>query len=74
RTAGTVQIIRDGVNGKLVDVDDGESLADCIESFMANRDQRIIMGNNARHIAEEQWSWKARATELESIIECVLSR
>lgn len=72
RTAGTVQIVRDGENGFLVDVDDEDALAQRIGTLMTDRPLRLRLGENGRRIAEAQWSWEARAAELEKLIAGIL--
>ncbi|MCC6548333.1 glycosyltransferase family 4 protein [Candidatus Sumerlaeota bacterium] len=72
RTAGTVQILQDGVNGRLVNIDDEPALSAAIEELMSRHPLRMRMGDTARRIAEEKWSWSARAVELENLINRII--
>ncbi len=72
RIAGTEQIIRDGENGFLIDVDDQTTLADRIKQLIENDNLRIDMGKKARRVAEAEWSWEKRGEELETIIESAI--
>lgn len=68
RVAGTEQIIEHGTNGLLIGVDDGEALASSIQQLLDDPARRGRMGLEARRLAEERWSWRARAKELEEVI------
>jgi glycogen synthase len=72
RIAGTEEIVRDGENGFLIEVDDQQALIGRIDQLINDEQQRLEMGKKARALAEEQWSWKARAKELEAVMESVL--
>lgn len=74
RVAGTDQIIRDGENGFLVDVDDEEALADRVVRLLVDREARQRMSAAARSIAEREWSWDRRAQELQAVARGVLAR
>jgi len=60
---GPGEIIRDEFDGKLVPVEDEESLKIALKDLMSNNEKRKIMGNNAREITQrysidkimEQW-------------------
>ncbi len=74
RIAGTEQIVEDGENGYLVEVDDREALADRIRRVVEDRDLRLRLGDEARARAEKDWAWPARAKELEELISRVVEK
>lgn len=73
RIAGIEEIIRDGKNGFLINVDDVEACADRIATIIRDRDARLRMGEEARRDVLEQWSWRPRARELEALLEKAIS-
>lgn len=72
RIAGTEEIIVDGRNGYLAEVDDRDALAGAIARLVGDPGLRLRMGRQARRMAIEGWSWLGRARQLEGIIEDVI--
>lgn len=64
---GTTEVVEDGVNGLLAPVDDVEGLTDRLRTLLTDRGLRLALGRNGRRLAEEKWSWAARARELEEM-------
>ena len=64
---GALEIIEDGVSGKLVPADDPEALAQAINDLLDNADQRTRLGHNARFAARERFSLQRMASDTERI-------
>jgi len=58
REGGTLENVRDGVNGLLCTPGDAESLAAAMARLADDRDLRLTLGRNARAWAEER-TWDA---------------
>lgn len=72
RIAGTEEIIVEGENGFLVEVDDEAGLAARIADLVTDERLRLRLGKGARRLAIDGWSWPGRARQLEAVIEEVL--
>ena len=70
---GAVEIIDDGVTGKLVPVDDPEALAQAIEDLLDDPRERARLGHNASRAARERFSLKRMANDTEQIYREVLA-
>ena len=70
---GALEIIEDGLTGKLVPVDDAESLAQVIDDLLDNPLDRSRLGRNAVHAARERFSLARMATDTERVYREVLS-
>jgi glycosyltransferase involved in cell wall biosynthesis len=74
RIAGTEELVQEGRNGFLVEVDDPGALADRVATLVRDGELRRRMGAEARRFVEERWSWTSRAKELEDIVERILAQ
>jgi glycosyltransferase involved in cell wall biosynthesis len=57
RAAGLDQLVREGVNGYLVDINDPAALADRLIALTDNPHERRRMGKESRKIAEQEFAW-----------------
>ena len=57
RASGLEELVRDGVNGYLVNINDTATLANRLASLMANPYERRRMGKESRKIAEQEFAW-----------------
>jgi glycosyltransferase involved in cell wall biosynthesis len=71
---GALEIIDDGISGKLVPTDDAEALAQAIVDLIDNPDERLRLGRNAQLAARERYSLKRMATDTECVYHEVLRR
>lgn len=53
---GIIDIVRDGINGLICQKEDPQSLADCIERLLVDRDLRIRMGREGHRIFENEYT------------------
>jgi glycosyltransferase involved in cell wall biosynthesis len=58
RASGLGELIRDGVNGYLVDINDTRGLASRIAMLLNNPHERQRMGKESRKIAEREFAWE----------------
>lgn len=58
RASGLEELIRDGVNGYLVDINDTRGLANRIAMLLNNPHERQRMGKESRKIAEREFAWE----------------
>jgi glycosyltransferase involved in cell wall biosynthesis len=58
RASGLEELVRDGVNGYLVEINDAAALADRLAELILNRYERERMGKASRRIAEEEFDWE----------------
>ncbi len=63
------EIITDNVNGILVPAEEPMSWKKAIYTLINDNDKRITLGNRAKQIFEEKYTWKKRAEKVLSIIE-----
>ena len=68
---GAKEIIEDGVSGKLVPVDDAESLAKAINNLLDNPAERSRLAHNAQ-LAAQRFSLARMATDTERVYQEVL--
>ncbi len=57
RASGLEELVRDGVNGYLVDLNDAHALAKKIADLITNPHERRRMGKESRKIAEREFAW-----------------
>lgn len=69
---GALEIIEDGVSGKLVPLDDPESLAQAINDLLNNSSERLRLSRNAMHAAE-RYSLARMARDTERVYREVLA-
>lgn len=70
---GALEIIEDGVTGKLVPVDDPESLAKAISDLLDDPDERSRLGLNAQVAARQRFSLARMASDTERVYREVLA-
>lgn len=70
---GALEIIEDGVSGKLVPADNPEALAEAIEDLLANPRERSLLGRNAQLAARERYSLQRMALDTERVYREVLA-
>jgi L-malate glycosyltransferase len=70
---GASEIVEDGVTGKLVPVDDAESLAKAINDLLDDPLERSRLGRNALLAAQQRFSLTRMATDTERVYREVLA-
>jgi glycosyltransferase involved in cell wall biosynthesis len=70
---GALEIIEDGVTGKLVPADDPESLAEAINNLLDDPLERSRLGRNAQRVARERYSLGRMASDTERVYREVLN-
>ena len=71
---GALEILEDGVTGKLVPAGDPESLAKAINDLLDNPSERSRLGHNALLAARQRYSLMRMATDTERVYREVLAR
>jgi glycosyltransferase involved in cell wall biosynthesis len=71
---GPLEIIEEGVTGRLVPPGDSGALADAVEDLLRDPAAASAMGQRAREIALERFNPRRCAREIERVYEQVLSR
>jgi glycosyltransferase involved in cell wall biosynthesis len=56
-SGGSLDIVRNGLNGLLVPAKDSRALADAIMKVLENPELGVSFGRKAREIAEQEFSW-----------------
>jgi glycosyltransferase involved in cell wall biosynthesis len=69
---GALEIIEDGVSGRLVPLDDAEALAQAVNDLLEDPVERSRLGRNARAAAREHYSLACMATDTERVYSEVL--
>lgn len=70
---GALEIIEDGVSGKLVALDDANALAQAINALLDDPLERSRLGRNAQQAARERFSLARMASDTERVYREVLS-
>jgi glycosyltransferase involved in cell wall biosynthesis len=70
---GAREIIEEGVTGKLVPVEDPESLAKVISDLLDDPDERLRLGRNAQVAARQRFSLARMASDTERVYREVLA-
>ncbi|MCB2154415.1 glycosyltransferase family 4 protein [bacterium] len=70
--AGTEELVKEELNGFLVEKDDIDALADRIGRLIDDEDLRLRMGAASRDQIEQFWSWTQRAEQLAEMGEVAL--
>jgi glycosyltransferase involved in cell wall biosynthesis len=65
RASGLAELVRDGVNGYLVDLNDRTALADRLADLIDNPYERQRMGKESRKISEREFAWEYIAEQYE---------
>jgi glycosyltransferase involved in cell wall biosynthesis len=58
RASGLQELVREGVNGYLVDLNDSAALANCLAELIDNPYERQRMGKESRKVAEQEFAWE----------------
>ena len=70
---GAQEIIKDGHSGKLVPLNDPESMADTINALLDDPHERSRLGRNAQRAAHEHYSLARMARDTEQVYQAVLA-
>ncbi len=74
RVGGIPDILRDGVTGHLLDVDDAQALGDTLEALIAQPSRRIEMGRHSRQDAIRRFDSRESARKLFEFVCALLGR
>jgi glycosyltransferase involved in cell wall biosynthesis len=66
-TSGTVEIVRDGSTGLLVQQEDPEALATAIDIVLTSPERAQAMASNAESMVREEFSFRALASKHEAV-------
>lgn len=69
---GTLDIIKDGVNGYLVEPKNPIDLADKVITLLSDDERRKIMGREGRRIVEEKFNIDLRVTRITDVYKSIL--
>ncbi len=58
RASGLEELVKEGVNGYLVDINDPVALADRLLDLIDNPYERLRMGKESRRVAEQEFAWE----------------
>jgi glycosyltransferase involved in cell wall biosynthesis len=72
RASGLDQLVHEGVNGYLVDINDPFSLADRLADLIDNPYERLRMGKESRKIAEQEFAWEYIAEQYVQIYQRII--
>jgi len=72
RASGLEELVHDGVNGYLVNINDSSALADRIATLINNPYERQRMSRESRKIAEQEFAWEYITTQYVEIYKRVL--
>ena len=64
---GALEILEDGVTGKLVSIDDPEALAEAIRDLLEDPFERARLGHNALNVARDRFSLARMASDTERV-------
>jgi glycosyltransferase involved in cell wall biosynthesis len=71
---GALEIIEDGVSGRLVPTEDPEALAQAINELLDNALERSRLASNARRTAHDRYSLTRMASDTERVYREVLGQ
>jgi glycosyltransferase involved in cell wall biosynthesis len=71
---GALEIIEDGVSGRLVPTEDPEALAQAINELLDNPLERSRLASNARRTAHDRYSLRQMAIDTERVYREVLGQ
>jgi glycosyltransferase involved in cell wall biosynthesis len=72
-TEGSIEIVKDEVNGLLVPQYDEEAISEAIYKIVSDRSLRQIMSENARRYAVEYFSWEKIRKRLDMLYRSLLA-
>jgi glycosyltransferase involved in cell wall biosynthesis len=64
KVGGIPDVIKDGINGYLVEPANPEALANRISILLRDKDLRMRMGKQGRSFVVDNFSWEAKAREI----------
>jgi glycosyltransferase involved in cell wall biosynthesis len=70
---GSDELVKSGINGYLVPVNDAEALAQAILLLVEDRNERQRMGREGRKIAGETFTWQTIARAYQQVYESVIA-
>lgn len=73
RASGLEELVRDGVNGYLVDINDTAALAGKLAALINNPFERQRMGKESRKIAEREFAWEYIAAQYVEIYQRIIT-
>lgn len=73
RASGLAELVREGVNGYLVDVNDAAALTDRLADLIDNPYERRRMGKESRKIAEQEFAWDYIAEQYVEIYKRIMA-
>ncbi len=74
RAGANPELIREGSNGLLFEVDQAEQLADCMERFLKDPDSIYRMGREAYQMAKESYTARKNADAIEQLYQEIVSQ
>jgi glycosyltransferase involved in cell wall biosynthesis len=74
RASGLEELVKDGVNGYLVNINDVNALAERISMLINNPDERQRMSKESRAIAEREFAWEYITERYVEIYEQIRNR
>jgi phosphatidylinositol alpha-1,6-mannosyltransferase len=66
RSGGSVDAVRDGETGRLVDGNDVAQIADVVAALLAEPDHAAAMGARGREWVTQEWSWASTLRAFDS--------
>lgn len=70
--SGLRELVRDGVNGHLIDINDAQTFTERLADLIDNPYERQRMGKESRKIAEQEFAWEYIAEQYVTIYRRVL--
>jgi phosphatidylinositol alpha-1,6-mannosyltransferase len=67
-SGGAPETVRDGVTGHVVDGRDVGALAATVAALLADPDRAQRLGAAGRRWMQEDWSWRSRVAQLQSLL------
>jgi glycosyltransferase involved in cell wall biosynthesis len=74
RASGLEELVRDGVNGYLVNINDATTMADRLAALINNPYERKRMSKESRKIAEQEFAWEYITEAYVKIYERILKQ
>jgi glycosyltransferase involved in cell wall biosynthesis len=74
RASGLAELVREGINGYLVDINDVAALAERLADLIDNPYERQRMGKESRKIAEQEFAWEYIAEQYVEIYKRIVAK
>ena len=74
KASGLEELVKDGCNGYLVNINDAAALADRIAMLINNPHERWRMGKESRKIAEQEFAWEYIAEQYVAVYERIRNK